>query len=204
MNNSIRAVSKKIRELKVYDINDINNIIFQLRKVQIRKLHGLGEGQRSYCGLHVYASKKQKTDENLKKSGFSVRDSGVTCDGCLKEILLKKHKSQNVMKQRAFMTHLDLEAVRAAEEKIPERSPNFPPSPFGAGRKEIYKGELIKRIILAKLKNGIPVKATCRELGVPYVSIIKAMNRYGIKIPKKGAKLNWEKFTKIDPADFLV
>ena len=51
-----------------------------------------------------------------------------------------------------------------------------------------YQKEELEALIKDKQEKGIPIKAACREKGWPYVSVNKALKKYGLAIPKKYAE----------------
>ena len=55
-------------------------------------------------------------------------------------------------------------------------------------RPVIYSKEKIEEIIALKSEKGIPVKQTCRDQKMPYVSVNRAIKRYQLSIPKKYAE----------------
>ena len=52
-----------------------------------------------------------------------------------------------------------------------------------------YEKKDVEELIKLKLERGIPIKASCLDKGWPYVSINKALRRYGLSIPKKYAEV---------------
>lgn len=51
-----------------------------------------------------------------------------------------------------------------------------------------YQKADLEALIKDKEEKGIPIKAACREKGWPYVSVNKALKKYGLAIPKKYAE----------------
>ncbi len=51
-----------------------------------------------------------------------------------------------------------------------------------------YQKADLEAMIKLKEEKGIPIKLQCRESGIPYVSINKALKKYGLSIPKKYAE----------------
>lgn len=52
-----------------------------------------------------------------------------------------------------------------------------------------YTQQDMEGLIRDKEEKGIPIKANCREKNWPYVSVNKAMKKYGLSIPKKYAEI---------------
>ena len=52
-----------------------------------------------------------------------------------------------------------------------------------------YEKSELEAMILAKEEQGLPIKLQCREKGYPYVSVNKALKKYGLSIPKKYAEV---------------
>lgn len=52
-----------------------------------------------------------------------------------------------------------------------------------------YSKEDMESLIRDKLERGIPVKANCALKKWPYVSVNKALRRYGLTIPKRYAEV---------------
>lgn len=52
-----------------------------------------------------------------------------------------------------------------------------------------YTQQDMEGLIRDKEEKGIPIKANCREKNWPYVSVNKAMKKYGLSIPKKYAEV---------------
>lgn len=52
-----------------------------------------------------------------------------------------------------------------------------------------YEKTQMEELIRIKETEGKPIKAQCREKGWPYVSVNRAITRYGLKIPKKYAEV---------------
>jgi hypothetical protein len=52
-----------------------------------------------------------------------------------------------------------------------------------------YSKEDMEALIQDKLERGIPVKANCMLKNWPYVSVNKALRRYGLSIPRKYAEV---------------
>lgn len=52
-----------------------------------------------------------------------------------------------------------------------------------------YTKEDMEELIRLKLEEGIPVKASCLAKQYPYVSVNKALRRYGLAIPRKYAEV---------------
>jgi len=55
-------------------------------------------------------------------------------------------------------------------------------------RPEKYHKEDLEALIKDKEERGIPVKKNCAEKGWPYVSVVKALKKFDIKIPRKYAE----------------
>jgi len=52
------------------------------------------------------------------------------------------------------------------------------------GRKPIYTREFLEGLVNEKLENGTSIKAQCRALSKPYISIYMALKNTGLIIPK--------------------
>lgn len=52
----------------------------------------------------------------------------------------------------------------------------------------IYTKEDMESLVNDKLTKGIPVKTNCRLKGYPYVSVNKALRKYGLSIPRTYAQ----------------
>lgn len=52
-----------------------------------------------------------------------------------------------------------------------------------------YEKAELEAMIKDKEEKGLPIKLQCREKGYPYVSVNKALKKYGLSIPKKYAEV---------------
>ncbi len=52
-----------------------------------------------------------------------------------------------------------------------------------------YEKAELEEMIRDKEEKGLPIKLQCRTKGYPYVSVNKALKKYGLSIPKKYAEV---------------